>query len=60
MAKAEEKYFVCSGSDSPEKIFFDKLAALAAEYDYVDTFDEKGNWVYSYKRTESGTYSTDF
>ena len=60
MAKAEEKYFVCTSGDSPLKMYFDKLAALNAEYDYVDSFDAKGNLVESYKRTENDSYTTDF
>lgn len=60
MAKAEEKYFVCGCGDHPEQMFFDKMAALAADYDYMDSFDNKGRLVESYKRQDVNTYTTDF
>lgn len=60
MAKAEEKYFVCSMGDAPHRIVFSKLEALATEYQYIDSFNAEGKPVESYKFQDDATYTTDF
>ena len=55
-----EKYFVTSSGDAPDQIFFDLDSAKEDDSRYIDSFDEKGIKVESYKRLEDGTYTTDF
>jgi hypothetical protein len=54
-----EVYFVTSGGDYPEKIFFTKKLAFESMATYVDTFDENGNYVNSYKLVDD-EYITAF
>lgn len=49
-----EKYFVCSGPDHPEQMYFDWDTAEAAAYLYIDTFNADGDVVRSMKLTERG------
>lgn len=57
----EEKYFVCSNSDAPEFIYFDKDSAFNDQFptDFIDSFDENGEKVSSYKWID-GSYTEDF
>lgn len=54
-----EKYFVTSNGDEPEQIFFSKQEAFDTESNYVDSFDENGIKVNSYKWVDNG-YTQDF
>jgi hypothetical protein len=56
----KEKYFVCSHSEEPEVIYFNKEDAFKTGINYVDSFDEKGKRVASYKYVSDGEYTTDF
>lgn len=58
--KEKEVYFVGSNGDEPEQIYFDMENAQADEPDYIDSFDTHGFRVNSYKRLESGNYTTEF
>ena len=59
MSDSREKYLVGSDGESPHKIFFDWKIAKAAEWPYIDSFDENGYPVQSYKLVE-GKYTTEF
>lgn len=54
-----EKYFVASHSDEPDKIFFNADDAFNNDYNYIDTFDENGDKIKSYKYVD-GEYITNF
>lgn len=45
----EEKYFVGCDGNQPVKIFFNSLEAFVSGCEYIDSFDEAGNIVKSYK-----------
>lgn len=55
----EEKYFVGSNGDEPERIYFTGREAFFSGDDYIDSFDEGGNRVCSYKFVDD-EYTTDF
>jgi len=50
----QEKFFVVSNSDEPERIFFDRESTFSFMSTYVDSFDDKGIIVQSYKLTDQG------
>jgi hypothetical protein len=56
----KEIYFVCSDSEEPEVIYFTKEDAFKTCINYVDSFDENGKRVASYKYVSDGEYTTDF
>ena len=53
------KYFVCSDGDHPRKIHFDFEEAKGQWDEYIDAFDENGNWVQAWKYVD-GEWTTDF
>lgn len=56
-----EKYFVVSDDSFPQSLQFDKEEAFALKYEYVDSFDENGKLVESYKfDEETEQYTTIF
>jgi len=56
-----EKYFVCGCGDAPYKIMFDLTLAQNEEHEYIDSFDEDGEKVGSYKFDfKENKYTTDF
>jgi hypothetical protein len=55
----EEKYFVGSDGEQPIKIFFSPLEAFVSGCEYIDSFDEAGNIVKSYKFVDS-EYTDNF
>ena len=55
-----EKYFVTSNGDAPEAMFFNKEQAMSNGDTYIDSFDEGGVKVESYKRDVDGLWTTDF
>lgn len=57
---SKEKYFVCSNSEEPEVIYFTKEDAFSSGINYVDSFDENGKRVVSYKYVSDGKYTTNF
>lgn len=60
MEEIKEKYFVCSNGDCPESIYFNKDEVLGeSESEYIDSFDEDGIKVSSYKLID-GLYTEDF
>lgn len=59
-------YFVAS-NDQPEVIYFSPEEAFASGFEYLDAFDEEGNFVISYKLkagefddTDEDDYTTNF
>lgn len=60
----KEKYFVAIDGDEAERIFFDKELAFENESDYIDSFDDKGMPINSYKIVENKDgvfeYTEDF
>jgi hypothetical protein len=56
----KEKYFVCSHSEEPEVIYFNKEDAFKTGINYVDSFDNNGKRIASYKYVSDGEYTTDF
>jgi len=52
-----EKYWVGSSgeSEAPEKLYFSEKEAMRSDHNYLDSFDEEGNFVKGYKNLE-GTY----
>lgn len=55
----EKFYYVASGGDTPEQIFFNKEDAFESDITYIDVFDSKGIWIEGYKWSD-GKYTTDF
>jgi hypothetical protein len=47
----KEKYFVCTVGDQPMRIFLNKKDAFLFKCDYIDSFDEDGLSVKTYKWT---------
>lgn len=61
MEEIKEKYFVCSDGDCPSAIYFNKDEAFEeSPTEYIDSFDEDGVKVTSYKLMSNGGYSEDF
>jgi len=40
-----KKYYVGSNGDAPLKIMFDEIDAFVSGYEYLDVFDESGDFV---------------
>lgn len=60
MEEIKEKYFVCSDGDCPSAIYFNKDEVFEnSESDYIDSFDEDGVKVSSYKLV-GDFYTEDF
>ena len=56
-----EKYLVCSNEDYPEKICFTLQEAIKNTPNYIDIFDEDGNFIIAYKYDEkTNKYTTNF
>jgi hypothetical protein len=56
----KEEYFVASEIDQPVKIFFNREVAFEGLlYEYIDSFDDQGFPLKSYKLV-NGSYTTDF
>jgi hypothetical protein len=55
-----EKYWVASQGEEPTKIYFSAILAFNSNEPYIDTFDEKGNWVRAFKRISDLEYTTEF
>ena len=47
-----EKYFVSSNGDAPERMFFDEKRAFDCGDTYLDAFDENSDKVASWKRVK--------
>ena len=59
--KEEEKYFVGSSDNEPEKLFFTKESAFDSELLYIDSFGISGDKIESYMRIgETKHYTRDF
>lgn len=57
----DEIYFVASDGDFPERIYFDREEAFTNNHNYIDSFNDKGLSVKSYKfEEEFGAYTEDF
>jgi len=54
-----ETYFVASGGDYPERIFFNPIDAFVSGYEYIDSFNRDGDKCESYKFVDN-EYVTDF
>ncbi|MFA7287399.1 MAG: hypothetical protein WC055_00820 [Melioribacteraceae bacterium] len=59
MEEIKEKYFVTSNGDAPESIYFNKDEVFQEDNDYIDSFDEDGVKVSSYKLV-GDSYTEDF
>lgn len=55
-----ETYFVGSNGEEPNKIYFNKGAAMLGGDLYLDSFDSDGNKVNSYKLVGKGFYTNSF
>lgn len=53
----DEKYFVASGGDEPNRIFFSLQDAVNDGDLFIDSFDENGMIVKGYERGEDGRYT---
>jgi len=49
MQNSEEKYFVCSNGEEPDRIHFNWEDAVNENAIYIDSFDEHGQKVTAYK-----------
>ena len=59
--KRKETFFVGSDFDQPQELFFDKKEAMESGHFYLDSFDDNGDKVDSYKFDEdTGKYTQDF
>ena len=57
----KEAYFVVSDGNEPIRMFFTRESAMSGEYDYIDSFNEAGEKVISYKlEFDYNKYTTDF
>jgi len=54
-----EMYYVGSNGDTPNIIFFNAESAFESRYEYIDSFNSKGEKIQGYKRDDDG-YTTDF
>ena len=57
--QSEPVYFVVSGGDEPQQIFFDLKTAQSTHYQYIDTFDKDGFKVDAWK-FEYDEWTQDF
>jgi hypothetical protein len=57
---SNEKYWVSSDSEIPLKIYFNRQDAINSTARYLDSFDEEGLPVRSYKLVDLNLYTTDF
>jgi hypothetical protein len=46
------RYYVASGEDKPEQLFFDPQAAFASDYVYLDVFNAQGELEGSWKKVD--------
>ena len=56
----EEKYFVLSDGDAPDRIAFSIEEATEECPTFIDIFDEAGNKVRALMRTMDGDYTENF
>ena len=54
-----ERYWVGSNAEMPEKLYFNKHEAFSSGHSYIDSFDDEGEHVASYKLV-GDTHTTDF